>query len=175
MRVIRALGEGRYRLADAVGMTAYLLQPRRRRRTAANHRRADPGASGENVRRRSRASFREYARTMADFVWANGMPAADVRRQSRVLGMEHVSPTLDAGRGGILALSHVGNWDMAANVALANGFSLTTVMAPLGPGQVTRLITWARMRNELEVFTPDRAARGLVRAIGGHLRFRPKP
>lgn len=167
VRAIRALGTGRYRLADAVGMAFYVCQPARRRRTAANQGRADPAAPAAEVRRRARASFREYARTAADFVWANGMQPHEVRRHSEVLGMEHVRPTLAAGRGGILVLSHAGNWDMAANIALANGFALTTVMAPLGPGQVTRLIAWARVRNQLQVFTPDRAARGLVRALRG--------
>lgn len=54
---------------------------------------------------------------------------------------------------------------MAANIALAIGISLTTVMAPLGPQAITDLVVWARQGNELEVFTPQSAARGLIRAV----------
>jgi lauroyl/myristoyl acyltransferase len=80
--------------------------------------------------------------------------------------MEHVDAVRSAGRGGILVLAHFGNWDMAASIALAQGIELTTVMAPIGPPAITSLVTWARERNELEVFVADgSAARGLVRAL----------
>jgi KDO2-lipid IV(A) lauroyltransferase len=79
--------------------------------------------------------------------------------------MEHVLAAREAGRGGVITLSHYGNWDMAANAAIAMGTPLTTVMAPLGPEGFTDLVLWARQRNQLEVYTPRNAARGLLRAL----------
>ena len=65
----------------------------------------------------------------------------------------------------MIALSHYGNWDMGALAAIARDVPLTTVMAPLGPRPFTDLVRWARQRNQLEVHTPQNAARPLLRAL----------
>jgi phosphatidylinositol dimannoside acyltransferase len=161
----RTLGPLRYPVADGIAMCVYALDGGRRHRAAANHRRLDPGIDVREARRRARRSFREYGRTTADFIWANGMDDATIRRHSVVHGMEHIHAARQAGRGGVITLSHYGNWDMAANAAIALDTPLTTVMAPLGPEPFTDLVLWARQRNQLEVYTPHKAARGLLRAL----------
>jgi lauroyl/myristoyl acyltransferase len=139
--------------------------PSRRRRVEANHRRLAPEIDAREARRRGRRSYREYGRTIVDFLWAIGLDGVTVARTSRVAGLHHVRALQAEGRGAILALSHFGSWDMAANVALGLGIPLTTVMAPFGPRAITDLVVWARRSNELEVFTADSAARGLIRAV----------
>lgn len=141
------------------------MAPGRRRRVEANHRRFDPGIDEREARRRGRTSYREYGRTIADFLWAIDIDGAAVSRRCRLVGMAHVRALQAEGRGGIVVLSHFGNWDMAANVALTLGIPLTTVMAPVGPQLITDLVIWARQSNEIEVFTPENAARGLIRAV----------
>jgi KDO2-lipid IV(A) lauroyltransferase len=159
------MGPARYAVADAAGLCAWAIEPRRRRRAVANHRRNQAGIDEREARRRARQSFREYARTIADFLWANRLDAATAARHSRLEGMSHIDALRDSGRGGIVVLTHFGSWDMAANMAVAIGLPLTTVMAPVGPPAITALVSWARAGNELEVFTPESAARGLLRAL----------
>ena len=163
--VARALGPLRYPVADGIAMCVYAAQPSRRRRAALNHRRADPSLSHRESRRRARRSFREYGRTTADFIWANGLDDATVLRHVEVEGMDLLHAARASGTGAVATLSHFGNWDMGANAALAVGLPLTTVMAPLGPPSFTDLVAWARERNRLEVFTPRNALRGLLRAL----------
>lgn len=162
----RAAGPLRYPLADACGAAAYLCQPRRRRQTASNHMRASSSLSPAQARSLARRSYQEYARTTVDFLWAIDLPPDYVRRRVHTTGVERVAAARDAGTGAILVLSHFGNWDMAAQVAGARDWPLTTVMAPFGPPAITNLVAWARRRNHMEVFTPARAARGLLRALG---------
>jgi len=162
--LLRALGAWRYVLADTGGRVWRFTDLARYHRTTANHRRAAPAITPAEARRRARASMREYARTTVDFVWAAEMPRLTVLRHSRVVGLDIIRAAESRGRGGILALTHFGSWDMAANIALAYGLSLTTVMAPIGSERITELVMWARRRNELEVFTSDNAVRGLLRA-----------
>ena len=161
---LRALGPLRSSFADAIGLAAYAVDGTHRRNAIDNHRRLGAASEAE-VRRRARASFREYARTNIDFIWANRMSAAQVAARSRILGVEHVDDATERGKGAILALSHFGNWDFAALMAWAYGLELSTVMAPVGNSAITRLVVWARQGNALEVFPPERAARGLLRAL----------
>jgi KDO2-lipid IV(A) lauroyltransferase len=163
--VTRALGRARYMFADTVGLVAYRSSAARASQTLWNHQRCAPQIDLPEARRRARASYREYARTLVDFVWVNDMDHARVRGFSAIRGWEHVTTALEQGKGSVFALSHFGNWDMAANIAIANGLELTTVMAPLGPEAITEVVVWARQQNQLEVFTAEQAARGLFRAL----------
>ena len=161
----RVLGPARYAVADGIALSVYALDARRRHNAQRNHRRLDPAIDEREARRRARRSFREYGRTTADFFWANGMDDLQVRRRSAVRGIEHVHAARLEGKGAVIALSHYGNWDMGALAAVAREVPLTTVMAPLGPQPFTDLVRWARQRNQLEVHTPQNAARSLLRAL----------
>lgn len=158
-----ALGPWRYHLADAAGLVAYAAQPERRHRTAHNHRRLDPAIDAAEARRRARASYQEYGRVIADFLWGCGLDEPTVLANSVVIGLEHIDAARD--QGGVLVIAHHGNWDMAGRVACAQGLALSTVMAPIGPPFVSDLVMWARERNQLDVFSPQRAALGLMRAL----------
>jgi KDO2-lipid IV(A) lauroyltransferase len=162
----RALGPARYPLADGLAMAGYALSATRRRNAARNHRRLDPSISGAEARRRARRSFREFARNGIDFVWACGLNDAAVRRHSAWLPTMSRPDEMNApGTGGVLALTHFGNWDMAANIAFSGGLLITTVMATTGPRAITDLVVWARRANKMEVYEASHAAMGMIHAI----------
>ena len=164
--LVRCLGRARYGLADALAMVGWLVSGARRRNAVRNHRRLDPSISRREAQRRARASFREFARSGVDFVWGCGMGVGAVRRHSSWLpSPDRPRELAEADTGGIFALTHFGNWDMAANIAFAGGLKLTTVMATTGPRAITDLVIWARRANQLEVYEAEHAALGLVRAI----------
>jgi phosphatidylinositol dimannoside acyltransferase len=163
---LRVLGPGRTLVTGLAGSVSYGLQPARRRRAIAHHLRLDPGITAAEARRRARASFREFVRVALDFFWASGMgPEETLRHGSVVRGLDLCREAQAAGRGGILALTHFGNWDMAAIVAHAVGLQLSTVMAVTGPPAISEVVAWARRRNQLEVFVPNGALDGLRDAL----------
>ena len=164
--VVRALGPARYPVADALGMAGYAVSATRRRNAVRNHMRLAPGIDLREARRRARGSFREFARSGIDFVWACGMgPKDTLRHGDLVVGRDTTGAARQAGTGGVFAVTHFGNWDMAANIAFAAELSLTTVMAATGPQAITDLVVWARRENQMEVYTAEHAALGLVRAL----------
>jgi len=67
------------------------------------------------------ATFDSYARYWIDSFRLPGLPAAEVDRHFGVEGFHHVTESVAAGRGTILALPHLGGWEWA-------GFWLTQVM-----------------------------------------------
>jgi KDO2-lipid IV(A) lauroyltransferase len=161
------LGPARYPLADAFGMVGYAVSGPRRRNAIRNHRQLDPGIDTREARRRARASFRAFGRSGIDFVWACGFGPEQALRHGFAdpETLEVTGAARHAGKGGIFALTHFGNWDMAANIAYAIELRLTTVMATTGPRAITDLVIWARRANQLEVYQADHAALGMVRAI----------
>jgi lauroyl/myristoyl acyltransferase len=162
---LRALGTGRYALADLIGTCIYACSPIGRERCASNHRRLDPTLDRRAARRRALGSFRNYARTSVDFVWQYGVPAQQMHKHFRAYGLEHAHRAIEEFGGGVFALAHFGSWDVAAGCGLASGLRVTTVMAPVGPDLVTRIAAWARRHQDLEVLASSNAARGLIRAV----------
>ncbi|HZS15958.1 MAG TPA: lysophospholipid acyltransferase family protein [Candidatus Dormibacteraeota bacterium] len=161
----RVLGPARYPLANAIGTLGYATAGSRRRNAVRNHRRMEPGIPAAEARRRARASFRAVARSGVDFVWACGLSAPATRRHGRWVPDGRDAELRDPPHGGIFALTHFGNWDMAANIAFSGGLLLTTVMATTGPRAITDLVVWARRANQMEVFEASHAAMGLIHAI----------
>jgi Kdo2-lipid IVA lauroyltransferase/acyltransferase len=162
---LRALGPGRYALGDVIGTCMYLGSATGRQRCAANHRRLDPTLDPRGARRRARASFRNYSRTSVDFVWQYAMPAHAMHRHFRAYGLENAHRAIEEHGGGVFALAHFGSWDVAAACGFASGLRITAVMAPVGRDTVTRIVAWARRRQDLEVLVSSNAARGLIRAV----------
>ena len=88
-----------------------------------------------------------------------------VQRLHPMDGYDNINRAQEEHGAGIFCLAHFGNWDMAATMALSHGLALTTVMREFTPVAFNRVIVWARERRGLEVFTPGRAARGLLHAL----------
>jgi phosphatidylinositol dimannoside acyltransferase len=163
---LRALGKGRYAIADAAGAVTYALQPPRKRRLCAHlHSRAAGGLAPAEARRRARASYRNYARMIIDTIWIHAIALDEMFDHGQIEGVENLHNTSRAGRGGILVLAHFGSWDIAASMALAAGHPVATVMAPVGTPSITALVAWSRKVKQMELFAPAAAARGLVRAL----------
>lgn len=96
-----------------------------------------------------------------DGIWAESMSPEQVARHIVIRNEER----LRAENGAVLAMPHFGNWDMSASGALAIGLPVTTVMGPVVSDFFTTLVAWSRLRKGLELYTPERAARGLLRAL----------
>lgn len=165
-RLLRSLGPRRYPMADVIGDILYGVQtPAKRRLCAALHARAAGGLPVAEGRRRARASYRMYARMIVDTIWIHAVPESDMERYGWIENVQRLHDARDSGRGGVLALVHLGSWDAAASFALAEGHPITTVMAPVGPQWVTDLLAWSRRVKQMELFAPTAAARGLLRAL----------
>jgi lauroyl/myristoyl acyltransferase len=160
---VSALGAARPAMAKGIGAAWWLaISDEARRRAARNHRRLDPSLSMRDAWLRARRSYIEYVSMILDAIWADRMSVDQLRPLIQVTGYEHMRRIEG---GAVLAIAHFGNWDMAASGALAMGVPLTTVMAPIGPELTTELAMASRRRKGLELYTPDDAARGLLRAL----------
>ncbi|WP_377268276.1 phosphatidylinositol mannoside acyltransferase [Peterkaempfera sp. SMS 1(5)a] len=118
------------RIAD----TAWKRQGKSVQRLESNLRRVLPQAAEAEIRALSRAGMRSYLR-----YWMESfrLPVWDAERIARSFapeGAEAISATLAEGRGVILALPHMGNWDLAGAWVVSHlGHRFTTVAERLKP------------------------------------------
>ena len=167
-RMLRAMPAGLRYSAMAPGGTAwYWLSAAQRRAALDNYAAAlDRKDSDPAVARVARRAFQNYGRMLSDFVLMGSLTPDDLIRQMTVEGLEHVDAALAQGRGAIMAVPHMGSWDMGGSWAAAKGYSVSAV-AERFPGSLNDAVVETRQRFGLNVIVLGRPA---VRAITEALR-----
>ncbi len=103
------------------------------------------------VRRWSRRSFDAYARYWVDGARLPYESEAGVRGRFELQeGREHLQAAMDAGRGMVMALPHVGSWEWGGYWLALEGMPMTAVVERVEP---ERLFEW---------FVGQRASMGLT-------------
>jgi KDO2-lipid IV(A) lauroyltransferase len=112
-------------------------QPRLRETVSANLSRVlGRPADSDLVRGAVRDAFHLYGRYWYDTFRLRVMPPEEVNKRFIVEGLENLDRALEAGRGAILALPHMGNWDAAGHFLCVNGYRLAAVAELLRPKRV---------------------------------------
>lgn len=115
---------------------AWLLHGGGVRQLERNLQRVRPTASRRALRRLSRAGMRSYMRYYGEaFALASLTPDQIVARV-RAVGVERLREHLDAGETVILAVGHVGNWDLAGAYSTVHIAPVTTVAERLKPEEL---------------------------------------
>lgn len=91
------------------------------------------------VRAASREAFRSYARYWHETFLGRALDPQDFLKRFTITGREHVDEALEAGGGCILAIPHLGNWDLAGYFMALNGYRLTAVAEELKPPELYEL------------------------------------
>ncbi len=81
----------------------------------------------------TREAVRSYLRYWCESFRLPAWPVADVVRRTRTVGEHHVRDAHAQGRGVVVPLPHMGNWDWAGTWACATGMPLATVAERLQP------------------------------------------
>ena len=162
-RVMRALPAGlRYAAAAPGGSAWYWLSPAQRGAALDNYAavlgrdRADP-----EVARVARRAFHNYGRMLMDFLLIGSLTREELLERVEIRGRDHLDASLARGRGVIMAVPHMGSWDMAGSFGAAIGYRVTAV-AERFPGTLNDAVVETRQRFGLNVVMIGRSA---VRAI----------
>lgn len=91
------------------------------------------------VRAAVRDAFDSYARYWYDSFLARVLPPEQLDERFEMRGVEHVDAALEEGRGALLCLPHLGNWDVAGRWMTQHGYPLTAVAEMLRPERLYRL------------------------------------
>jgi lauroyl/myristoyl acyltransferase len=142
MKAVEWLGMRLPRRAGLVlGPLALRLQMRRspeQRRTVAENLAQVLGHPPESplVEAAVRECYRLYGRYWYETFALRTMRAEEVDRRFSVDGIEHIDRALAGGKGVILTLPHMGNWDAAGHWLCLHGYRMTAVAEDLKPASV---------------------------------------
>jgi KDO2-lipid IV(A) lauroyltransferase len=136
------------RVFETLGRAAYRWLPGVRATVAANQARV-LGAEPTNARvaHATREAFELYARFWFDAFRIRTMPVPEFNERVVMIGAENIDRALEAGKGCVCALPHMGNWDAAGHWFGANGYRIAAVAEELRPPRLYDL--FLRHREEL--------------------------
>ncbi|HEV2994006.1 MAG TPA: phosphatidylinositol mannoside acyltransferase [Acidimicrobiia bacterium] len=153
-----ALGE---LLARSTAWVYQAANPARRRQVARNLDRVAPAPLDPAARRRAVASvFDHYGRYFHELFRLSVSDPAALVAGFACEGKEHVAAAAALGRGVVMALPHLGNWDLAGAWLVSEGYELTVVAEPVEPPELFDWFVATRERLGMRVVAlgPDSGA-----------------
>ena len=157
-----------YWVAGLVGDAVYLTWKRHSANAVSNMRRVlGPDAPWQAVKHTARCSFRNYAKTIVDFIRFPYMEGEDVRMAVPLrYGIEHLLEAHKRGKGVLVVTGHMGNWDLAAAVLMSYGLPLHAVADSFKPERLDDLINGSRERKGMNIIKLDASSlRGIFTAL----------
>lgn len=142
-----------YRLGQALGWLGHLVFRPYRRLAARNLTVAYGGTySPVEIRRLTRRHFTTLGANLLCSVKASGFDAARMHEIAEVEGMATIRAALERGKGVVLVISHVGNWELFAQLCqFLPEFQWGTVYQPLGNKYIEGHLQ--RMRRKVKLFS----------------------
>lgn len=168
--MLRAVPAGLRHAAAGPGGTAWFwLSPAQRSAALDNYAAAlGRDRSDPEVARVATRAFQNYGRMLMDFLLLGSLAPDELIGRMSVDGREHLDRALAGGRGVIMAVPHMGSWDMAGSYAGALGYRISAV-AERFPGSLNDAVVATRERFGLNVITLGRAAvRGITEALAAN-------
>jgi lauroyl/myristoyl acyltransferase len=162
-RVLRATPAGLRHAAAAPGGFAWFWLSRGQRQAALDNYAAALGRerSDPEVARVARRAFQNYGRMLMDFLLLGSLSPDELLARMSIDGREHLDEGIARGRGVIMAVPHMGSWDMAGSYGGVLGYRVAAV-AERFPGSLNEAVVRTRQRFGMSVITMGRSA---VRAI----------
>ena len=124
-------------LARGVAQLAPAVMRERRRQVERNLRRVyGPEFGGVALQRAVTATFDSYGRYWYELFRLPNESPEWVQAHFQSLGEEHISTAIDAGRGAVIALPHLGSWDFAGAWLAGRGYQVSVVAEVLDPPEL---------------------------------------
>ena len=133
-RVVRLMPEASARrLFDRIADEVYRRDGRSVQRLRSNLAHVCPDLQGAELDELTREGVRSYLRYWCESFRLPSWPVDDVVRRTRTVDEHRMREPLAAGRGVVIALPHMANWDWAGAWACGTGVPLMTVVERLKP------------------------------------------
>ncbi len=106
---------------------------------------------GAALRHDVAATFDSYGRYFYELFRLSNLTPESINAHFHCSGIEHVWDGVNAGKGAVLALPHLGNWDFAGAWLALQGFTVTVVAEPVEPPELFEWFVETRARLGMRV------------------------
>ena len=158
---------GMRRLGEALGWSASFLAPGRMRLVQRHLERVTGRSSG--LRPMARQAFASYGRYWAEVFWVRPHRKAEFVAHTEVVNAGELHRARDAGRGLIVALPHMGNWEAAGARAEAEGIPVLAAAEALANARIVDWFVGVRRAMGIEVVIAG-AGNSVTAALARRLR-----
>lgn len=154
-----------FRLGSALGFAAWVILPKYRRLARHNMEIAFGATMTEReIRRLVRRHFTNLGANLLSAPRLARLPEAAVQARVNLIGLPLLREALDRGRGVVMAINHIGNWELYAQlIGRIRDVPVGTIFQSQRNKYLNRLIDRDRRRLGLQTF--DRR-RGYLGAVG---------
>ncbi|MEA2573529.1 MAG: phosphatidylinositol dimannoside acyltransferase [Chloroflexia bacterium] len=146
-----------YWIGTLAGDFIYLTWKRHAANAVSNTRRVmGREADWRVVKEKARDSFRNYAKTLVDFLRFPHMSYKEIDRA--ILGregLEHLDTARSAGKGVVVVTAHIGNWDIAGALLGHMKLPLHGVADKFEPERMNNLINGVREKHGIHILYLD--------------------
>ncbi|MEO6872043.1 MAG: lysophospholipid acyltransferase family protein, partial [Chthoniobacterales bacterium] len=157
-----------FALGKSLGFLAWLALPNYRRLARHNVRIAFGREFGKaETTRLVRQHFQRLGANLLSGMKLNSMPLAEVVSLVATEGLEEVHRHLRAGRPVVVALSHLGNWELFAQIVphYFGDVPLSTVYQKLGNRRMDAFVKQQRARFGVQLFDRSEGFQGAIRLL----------
>lgn len=159
----RASWDSCRRLGGVLGLAFFVVAKRRRERSIANVRLA-LGLSEAQATRVARRGSQNWGMTICEFLHLPNASPAEIRQHVSLDGLEHLHDALGAGRGAIILMAHLGNWE-ATVARLALELPMVAIVRPLYNAAAQSHMTSVRNGFGVRVISKHAAARPALKTL----------
>jgi KDO2-lipid IV(A) lauroyltransferase len=136
-----------YLLADLLGWLAFRVFPHREEVVRTNLSKCFPDMDAAGMREIRRRYYAGFADVLVEVIKSATLPAAEIRRRVRIVGMEQPQALLAQGQSVLLAAAHQCNWEwMLLALSVELGFPLDAAYKPLVDSWAEREMKKVRSR-----------------------------
>jgi len=148
-------------LGGVLGLLAYYLLSRERKRAIAHLTRIYGNKGLKWVRRTARGSFGHLGKSLLEIML---MTPERLSRIIDIEGEENLVAAMKLGKGAVYVTGHIGNWEVMGH-AVSSRYPLSVVAAPIEPEQLNEMIVGLRAKMGVRTILRGRpgASRELIR------------
>lgn len=151
------------RTGEAVGWASSFFAPTRLRLVETNLERVTGSSFG--LRRRARRAFASYGRYWSEVFWVRPRRKCAIVAHTEVVNVERLHAARDASEGVIVALPHIGNWEMAGARAEVEGVPVLAAAEALSNRRVVEWFVAVRKTMGIEVVVAGGSKRVTTRLV----------
>ncbi len=145
-----------------LGRTVFSVLPKERERTLSHLRLAFGGEKTEaEMKKIGRSVFEHYGYMAAEFLLMDKL-IADFDSYVSTSGTENLDNALRAGKGGILAVAHFGNWEIMGGYHALKGYPLTVIARKIYFEKYNRFLVNLRKKMKVETVYRDESVRAML-------------